>query len=117
MKTVKIGLRGLGVDVAEISRFKSIRSQIKRRFLVKTFSKLEIAYCLEHKDSAPHFAGIFAAKEAASKALGTAEYPFIELEVRHDLDGRPEIWSKEKKLSLHISISHSAKMAVAIAAF
>jgi len=107
--------RGLGVDLVEISRFASFVKNAKHPFLMKVFSQKEIAYCLGHRDPAPHFAGIFAAKEAASKALGTDEYPFAELEVRHSEDGAPEIWHKSKKISVRVSVSQTSKIAAAVA--
>ncbi len=106
---------GIGIDLVETSRFRPLANDARHPFLLKVFSKREIEYCLGHKDSATHFAGIFAAKEAASKALGTDRHPFIELEVRHTKNGAPEIWMKGKKLQVHISISHVAKIAAAIA--
>lgn len=41
------------------------------RFLQRVFTEGEIAYCLRRHNPAIHFAGRFAAKEAAMKALGT----------------------------------------------
>jgi holo-[acyl-carrier protein] synthase len=41
------------------------------RFIQRVFTAAEIAYCMRRRDPAIHFAGRFAAKEAAMKALGT----------------------------------------------
>jgi holo-[acyl-carrier protein] synthase len=41
------------------------------RFLRRIFTDGEVAYCTRRREPAIHFAGRFAAKEAAMKALGT----------------------------------------------
>src|SRR4029453_6802332 len=41
------------------------------------FTDGEIAYCLRRRRPAVHFAGRFAAKEAAMKALGTGHTPEV----------------------------------------
>jgi len=42
-----------------------------KRMEARLFTDGELAYCRGHKDPLPHLAARFAAKEAASKALGT----------------------------------------------
>jgi holo-[acyl-carrier protein] synthase len=62
---------GLGLDATDIGR---IADTIKRhgdRFLHRIFTEGEVAYCTRRRVPAIHFAGRFAAKEAAMKALGT----------------------------------------------
>jgi holo-[acyl-carrier protein] synthase len=103
----------IGIDVVDVSRFNSFDNNDNKT--QKLFSDYEIKYCLNYKKPAVHFAGIFAAKEAVSKALGTSKYPFIELEIRHAKDGSPEVWNKDKKLSVKVSISHTSGIAVAVA--
>jgi holo-[acyl-carrier protein] synthase len=41
------------------------------RFVQRIFTEGEIAYCMRRRRPAVHFAGRFASKEAAMKALGT----------------------------------------------
>ena len=101
----------IGVDIIEIRRFKKLRPHQRTRL----FTKNEIAYCSRFKDSATHFAGIFAAKEAASKALGTTRFPYLALEVRHTKNGAPQIWRSGRKIKMAISISHTAHIAIASA--
>ena len=62
---------GLGMDATEIDRIKTVIAQYGDRFLHRIFTDGEIAYSTRRRDPAPHFAGRFAAKEAAMKALGT----------------------------------------------
>jgi holo-[acyl-carrier protein] synthase len=64
-------VRGIGVDLAQIPRFRRAVERWDDRFLRKVFTDDEIAYCRERRDPIPHLAARFAAKEAALKALGT----------------------------------------------
>jgi len=62
---------GLGLDATDIPRIASTIERYGDRFLQRVFTEREIAYCLRRRTPAIHFAGRFAAKEAAMKALGT----------------------------------------------
>jgi holo-[acyl-carrier protein] synthase len=62
---------GLGLDVTDINRIADAIERHGRRFLTRIFTAAEVAYCTERRIPAIHFAGRFAAKEAAMKALGT----------------------------------------------
>ena len=104
----------VGIDVVEIGRFRH-RGASSKQFLERTFTPQELAYCAAFSDPAPHLAGFFAAKEAASKALGTKRHPFLALEIRHRKDGAPEVWQLGKKLQVGVSITHSDTVAAAVA--
>src|SRR6187402_2316308 len=62
---------GIGMDATEIDRIESTIARYGARFLHRIFTDGEIAYATRRRNPAPHFAGRFAAKEAAMKALGT----------------------------------------------
>jgi holo-[acyl-carrier protein] synthase len=62
---------GLGLDSTDIDRVESIMERWGERFVSRVFTEGEIAYCMRRHRPAIHFAGRFAAKEAAMKALGT----------------------------------------------
>ncbi len=62
---------GLGLDATDIDRIADTIERYGDRFLQRIFTPGEIAYCLRRRVPAIHFAGRFAAKEAAMKALGT----------------------------------------------
>jgi|SRR5262245_25536595 holo-[acyl-carrier protein] synthase len=62
---------GLGIDATDIPRIASTIERYGDKFLQRVFTEGEIAYCLRRRTPAIHFAGRFAAKEAAMKALGT----------------------------------------------
>lgn len=95
----------IGVDIVEISRMeKSIKNE---RFLKKVFTEQEIEYC----KSVQSFAGIFVAKEAYFKALGTGiTYPITDVEVFHNENGKPYL----NVNSTDLSISHDGNYAVAV---
>jgi holo-[acyl-carrier protein] synthase len=62
---------GLGLDATEIERIAKTIERYGDRFRHRIFSDGEVAYCMRRREPAIHFAGRFAAKEAAMKALGT----------------------------------------------
>jgi holo-[acyl-carrier protein] synthase len=62
---------GLGIDATDIPRIVSTIERYGARFLSRIFTEGEIAYCTRRREPAIHFAGRFASKEAAMKALGT----------------------------------------------
>jgi holo-[acyl-carrier protein] synthase len=66
-----MGIIGLGVDITEIDRITATIERFGDRFLRRVFTDAEIAYCTRRRFPAIHFAGRFASKEAAMKALGT----------------------------------------------
>jgi holo-[acyl-carrier protein] synthase len=80
---------GIGLDLIETERIKA--SMNKPRFMDKVYTKEEQKYLLERNENAQSAAGIFAAKEAVSKALGTGFYPirWKEIEILRDDLGKP----------------------------
>ena len=62
---------GLGFDATDIDRVAEVIERYGERFLHRIFTDGEVAYCTRRRVPAIHFAGRFAAKEAAMKALGT----------------------------------------------
>ena len=62
---------GIGIDATDIPRIEQAIARYGDRFLHRVFTDAEIAYCSARHRPAPHYAGRFAAKEAAMKALGT----------------------------------------------
>ena len=62
---------GLGIDATDIPRIAAALERYGERFMNRIFTDGEIAYCRRRRQPAIHFAGRFAAKEAAMKALGT----------------------------------------------
>jgi holo-[acyl-carrier protein] synthase len=66
-----MGIIGLGVDITDIDRIAATIERYGVRFIHRVFTDGEIAYCTRRRVPAIHFAGRFASKEAAMKALGT----------------------------------------------
>ena len=62
---------GLGFDATDIPRIAATIERYGDRFVRRIFTTGEIEYCRRRRTPAIHFAGRFAAKEAAMKALGT----------------------------------------------
>jgi holo-[acyl-carrier protein] synthase len=62
---------GLGMDATDIHRIAETIERYGDRFLHRIFTDGEVAYSNRRREPAIHFAGRFAAKEAAMKALGT----------------------------------------------
>lgn len=116
---------GLGLDIVEIDRVKSMLEKWGDRFSCKVFTDKEIEYCGKYRSSAVHFAGRFAAKEAAMKALGVGWGAAVwqDVEILNEEGGKPVLFIKgpaagiARKLgadTMHVSISHSEKSACAV---
>lgn len=85
---------GLGVDMTEVHRIEAAIARHGRPFLERLFTPAEIAYCEKHRDRAERFAGRFAAKEAAMKALGTGwaqGVRWLDIEVVREPSGKPTL--------------------------
>jgi holo-[acyl-carrier protein] synthase len=66
-----VNIIGLGLDATDIPRISDTIKRYGERFTHRIFTDGEVAYCMRRHTPAIHFAGRFAAKEAAMKALGT----------------------------------------------
>ncbi|HYP18715.1 MAG TPA: holo-ACP synthase [Chloroflexia bacterium] len=110
-----------GVDLIEISRIQLALDRWGERFLRRVWTEREIAACRgRHRELAARFA----AKEAASKALGTGIVGIVwrELEVLPDRRGKPLLFlhgqarARADELGLNtwaLSITHSRDLACA----
>lgn len=118
---------GVGIDLVEIERFKSVMRRRGDRFLEKVFTAGERKYCEGKMNRLAHYTARFAAKEAVLKALGTGwsgGIHWTDIEVEHEgtgavaakLAGLAAQTAKKKKIrKVHISITHSDKYASAVA--
>lgn len=105
----------VGIDIVEVRRFENI----SRAFLERVFLPTEIAYLQSKKTRAETVAGMYAAKEAVLKAIGTGiAGGFLNVQIAHAESGAP-VASLRGQLhdrvngDLYVSISHSAENAVA----
>lgn len=112
----------LGTDIAKISRFEKLT---KNDIPNKIFSETEAKYILSKKNRAQTAAGIFAAKEAFLKALGTGlnKVALNEITVTHSPYGSPKFAFFGKALEktenlladdISLSISHDGDYAIAV---
>lgn len=117
-------IRGLGNDIIEIARIEQSIARHGDRFLERLFSPEEQRYCGKHKNSATHFAGRFAAKEAIAKALGTGfrrELGWRDIVITNDSLGKPIVTLSESAAiqfnspTIHLTISHCKNYASAVA--
>ena len=115
---------GTGTDIVQISRIE--KALKKESFVKKCFTENEIIYLKSKNFSPETAAGIFAAKEAVSKALGTGFRGFMpqDLEILHTENMKPyvNLLPKAEKTAvdlgvnnIHISISHCKDYALAFA--
>lgn len=111
---------GVGIDLCDISRMEeNLRDD---RFLRRFFTADEAAYIRSRGLSASQtMAGIFAAKEAFLKAVGTGlSLPLQDIEVRHTELGQPIYHLTGKALEaagggqVLLSITHEGLMAAAV---
>jgi holo-[acyl-carrier protein] synthase len=82
------------MDATEIDRIEATIARYGDRFLRRIFTDGEIAYATRRRNPAPHFAGRFAAKEAAMKALGTGHSQGVlwrDIEVVRAPSGPPQL--------------------------
>ncbi|MHC4932044.1 MAG: holo-ACP synthase [Planctomycetota bacterium] len=119
-------IAGVGLDLVEIERVAALLKRHGPEFAERILHPEEDRSRLEKADGATHLAGLFAAKEAVMKALGTgmAGAAFGDIHVRYRSGGQPypvlqgsaretaqglgiEVW--------HLSITHSKTTAAAVA--
>lgn len=116
---------GIGNDIIEIERIEKAIS--KEGFKDKIYTQRELENIKKRGNRAETYAGVFSAKEAISKAIGTGvrEFSLTDLEILNDDLGKPYvvvsekldkiIKSKKENYQIEISISHSKKYATAMA--
>jgi holo-[acyl-carrier protein] synthase len=113
-----------GVDMLAIHRLVIMKQEnpaIYQRFIRRVFTQNEI---IEGKDRCSYFAGRFAAKEAASKALqcGISTIGWQSVEILHGHQGEPVLHfhgkaallvAKNQLSEWNVSISHTDELAIA----
>ena len=110
----------IGVDLIELHRIKKILSSSSgERFLERTFTSVELEYCLAKKNPVPSLAARFAAKEAFQKTWFEShgwQDVWVEFEgVRPVIKvcSALEKIMLEKRWKAHLSLSHTLENAVA----
>ncbi len=118
-------IRGIGVDVVKVDRLVAALERFGERMERRLFTAEELAYCRSHHDPLPHLAARFAAKEAASKALGTGlshgvgwkDFEVIQpggRQPRLEFHGRGrEVLEAIGGRAAHLSLTHDGGVAIA----
>jgi holo-[acyl-carrier protein] synthase len=118
---------GIGLDVVEVARARSLLERLGERIIARTLTDDERAYVHSLGDPAPAFAARLAAKEAVYKALqvfpGARTIGWRDISVRKLPDGRPEAVLHGHALevmaphgvTMHLTLSHSRDVAAAVA--
>ncbi|MCH5160458.1 MAG: holo-ACP synthase [Clostridiales bacterium] len=111
----------IGIDIVHIPRIqKAVQNDA---FKTRVFTAQEIAYCDGNAKPHIHYAGVFAAKEGAVKALKcgfSGGIGPLDIEIVHETDGAPQInfYGKAQELlndrKADVSISHDGEYAIAV---
>lgn len=116
---------GMGVDLAEVPRIQAVIEAQRERFLRRVYTLDEVAYCEQFKNKFERYAGRFAVKEAAMKALGTGwshGVRWVDIEVARQKGGKPSLVLRGEAgkiagamgvKNIAISITHTAELAFA----
>src|SRR3989454_12610409 len=116
---------GLGVDITEVERVRGAIERQGERFLKRLYTAKERAYCEKFKNKYERYAGRFAVKEAAMKALGTGwsrGVRWVDIEILRRQGSRPmlELKGEARKIAdrlgvknIAISITHTSRQAMA----
>lgn len=117
---------GLGLDLVEVERLGAALARHGARFEARLCRPGEIRP-LVGRARVAHVAGLFAAKEAVMKALGTgwsSGVGFRQIEIVHTTAGAPEVRLHDEAAlcaarlgvtSVRLSITHDGGMAAAVA--
>lgn len=116
---------GLGLDIAEIDRIKAAIARHGAPFIERVYTPREAAYCETYRNKFERYAGRFAAKEAAMKALGTGWRDGVrwrDIEVVRESSGKPtlqlagvagELAQRMGVKNISLTITHSGNLALA----
>ncbi|MBU0570939.1 MAG: holo-ACP synthase [Candidatus Omnitrophica bacterium] len=119
-----MNMAGIGIDSVDIERFKKAAKDHGIKFFEKIFTVRELEYAGTKKDNLTHMAGKFAAKEAVKKAIPDGAeigLRWTDIEILNSEDGKPyavlhgqaeKLMKKYNLTDVHVSISHTHKVAV-----
>jgi len=99
--------------LAEVQRVRAAIERRGQRILLRLFTARERAYCERARNRYERYAGRFAAKEAAMKALGTgwrSGVRWVDLEVVRQPGGRPVMMlhGEARKIGERLGVKHIA---------
>ena len=111
----------IGIDLIKIDRMKRLLEKYDQKFLEKFLSPAEISLVKNYRTAS----GFWAAKEAASKALGCgigAECTFHDITITKTAKGAPQLQLSSKLIQAFnikdssLSITHDGDYAIAVVA-
>ena len=100
---------GIGTDIIDINRIKSVLNKYGDKFKYKCFHQNEISLSNSKLKSAQSFAKRYAAKEACAKALGTGLAKGVfwkDIEIKNNVSGKPFILLHNKAYLRGMNISN-----------
>jgi len=116
---------GLGVDLIELERVRSIYARHGDRFLGRVYADPERSRAADMRDPTAFLAGRFAAKEAILKVLGTGlsgGIRWVDVIIVREPSGAPRVYLSGKAFAraaemglgrILLSISHGRDLAIA----
>lgn len=117
-------LKGIGIDIVELSRIEEANQKYGDRFLNRIYTEHELAYCNSREATKfKHLAARFAAKEVCSKAMGTGiarGVSWKDMEIQNLFSGEPimKLYGKALEicqgLIIHVSLTHTNTNAAAV---
>ena len=111
----------IGIDIVKVDR---IAQRLENAAFIKgVFTSSELDYYVNNGKNPQTLSGLYAAKEAISKALGTgiSGFSLKDIEILHNYLNAPYsiLYGKAKELlgkkAVNISITHDAGIAIAVA--
>lgn len=112
-----------GIDLIRTNRLAEVNPRIRERFIQRVFTLAEQDQARNDNET---LSGIFAAKEAVSKALGTGigKVAWQDIEILHEWTGEPLVHlhgnaslvaQKKGLMQWSVSITHDGGLAAAVA--
>ncbi|MFM7188196.1 MAG: holo-ACP synthase [Armatimonadota bacterium] len=117
-----LGIRGVGIDIEDVDRIRKAVESHGSRFLNRILTQTEQDACLGRDDWPQRIAARWCAKEAVAKALGGG-MGWTDVEILNHPSGQPYVQLSGRAATLagtgavHISLTHTATQAAAIAIF
>ena len=119
-------IKGLGIDIVKTERVREVYARFGRKFARRILAEGELRHFDASRKPVSFLAMRFAAKEAASKALGTGFRQGVgprQIEVTHDAAGKPSLQlhgaasehaRRLEASASHVSLTDEAEYAAAV---
>jgi len=117
-----LGIRGVGIDIEDVDRIRKAIETHGTRFVNRILTQAEQDACMHRDDWPQRVAARWCAKEAVAKALGGG-MSWMDVEILNHASGQPYVNLQGRAATLagtgtvHISLTHTASQAAAIAIF